>query len=86
MTPAHYSFIRNLVANRSPKLSSAIAKEMADTQDLGRVRVRAVFYEEADFIKAESCATPGIRSRRQQSGGNAPTLTMPAPRKPLQRR
>ncbi|MFS2102301.1 hypothetical protein ACCC97_25385 [Variovorax sp. Varisp85] len=54
MTPAHYSFMRNLVANRSPKLSSAIAKEMADTQDLGRVRGRAVLYEEADFIKAET--------------------------------
>ncbi|MBS0455375.1 MAG: hypothetical protein JSS14_29095 [Proteobacteria bacterium] len=54
MTPAQYTFLRNLVANRSPQLRSAIAKEMADTEDLGQVRGRAVHYEEADFIKAET--------------------------------
>jgi hypothetical protein len=54
MTPAHYTFLRNLVANRSSQLRSAIAKEMAGTEDLGRVHGRAVLYAETDFIKAET--------------------------------
>lgn len=54
MTPTQYTFLRNLVANRSPQLRSAIAREMARTEDLGRVRGRAVIYEDDDFIKAET--------------------------------
>ncbi|MDM0109897.1 hypothetical protein QTH97_33645 [Variovorax sp. J22R24] len=54
MTPRQYSFLRGLVANRSLRLSSTIAKEMADAEDVGRVRGLAVYYEEADFIRAET--------------------------------
>lgn len=53
MRPAHYTFLRNLVANRSPVLRSAIALEMAQAEDLGHLRGRAVYYEAADFVKAE---------------------------------
>ena len=53
MRQAHYTFLRNLVANRSPVLRSAIALEMAQAEDLGRLRGRAVYYEAADFAKAE---------------------------------
>lgn len=54
MTPAQYTFLRNLVANRSTRLNSAIAIEMAQSEDVGRVRGRAVFYEEADYRRAET--------------------------------
>lgn len=54
MTPAQYTFLRNLVANRSRRLRSAMAQGMANIEDLGRVRGRAVYYEEADFIKANT--------------------------------
>lgn len=54
MTPRQYSFLRGLVAKRSKFLNSAIAKEMADAEDLGQVRGRAVYYEDADYIKAET--------------------------------
>ncbi|SDC46048.1 hypothetical protein SAMN05444679_103126 [Variovorax sp. CF079] len=54
MTPTQYNFLRGLVANRSAQLRSAIAREMAATQDLGRLRGMAVHYGPSDFVKAET--------------------------------
>lgn len=87
MTPAQYTFLRNLVANRSPQLRSAIAKEMADTEDLGRVRGRAVYYEEVDFIKAEiklgnarySIVAPEAGRRRHEADDAASEKAAAAP-------
>lgn len=70
MTPAQYTFLRGLVASRSAQLRSAIAHEMARTQDLGRVRGGAVHYSPGDYAKAETkLRNAGLAIEAPPAGG-----------------
>lgn len=87
MTPAQYTFLRSLVANRSSHLRSSIAREMATSQDLGRIRGLAVHYEDADFLKAEtklrnagfSIEAPAVGRRRSDADDAASEKASAAP-------
>lgn len=87
MTPAQCTFLRKLVANRSPVLRSAIALEMAQAEDLGRLRGRAVHYDAADFTRAEiklrnggyATTAPGAGQLRSEASDAASEKAFAAP-------